>query len=153
MATFSLQQGRAYGSLRFGASPVDAEKIFGAPEEIEDVEGIAELPTLVWHYWNQGFSLFFDRESGERFSCVEFEVREETTLFDVPVFGMKEAELKQLFRQQGFKELDEENQDWGEKRISFDDAHTDCYFERGKLVSINSGVHLQVETVPLILPN
>jgi len=35
---------------------------------------------------------------------------------------------------------DTEIQDWGEKRLSFDDAGLDCYFENGKLVSINFGV-------------
>ena len=30
-----------------------------------------------------------------------------------------------------------EQHDWGEKRLSFDEAHIDFYFEKNKLISIN----------------
>ena len=35
---------------------------------------------------------------------------------------------------------DSEKQEWGEKRLSFDEAGLDCYYENGRLTSINFGV-------------
>jgi hypothetical protein len=41
---------------------------------------------------------------------------------------------------QGFKEIDAENLPWGGKRISFEDANIDFYYEDDKLTAINWGI-------------
>ena len=43
-------------------------------------------------------------------------------------------------KQHNYILTDTEKQDWGEKRLSFDEAGLDCYFENGRLSSINFGV-------------
>ena len=65
---------------------------------------------------------------------------------------MKETEIIELFKQHAFPLSETEQHSWGEKRLSFDAAFADLYFEKGKLVSINfsapdypeglSGLHL-----------
>jgi len=61
-------------------------------------------------------------------------------LLNEKVFQLKEHELIALLKLNGYPLSDSENHEWGEKRISFDDANLDCYYEKGKLVSINFGV-------------
>ena len=46
--------------LLFGSSMTDAEKVFGKADESEFLEDIEEFQSTVWHYWDRGFSLFFD---------------------------------------------------------------------------------------------
>ena len=75
----------------------------------------------------------------KKFSSVEVD-NDETTLFSELVFKLKETQLIDLMKLNGYPLTDTEQQEWGEKRISFDDGGLDCYFENGKLVSINFGV-------------
>ena len=65
---------------------------------------------------------------------------------------LTEQELKKLMTEKGFKELDEEKEQWGEKRISFDDADIDFYFENGKLISVNYSLPVFAPSF-VILPN
>lgn len=139
------------GTLKFGASMSEVEKHFGKPEEVEKVEGETDYKTTVWHYWDRGFSLFFDEEEKNNFTCVEID-NEEALLWDKQVFNMNEEEIKALFKSKGFTEIDTEEEEWGEKRISYDDAVVDMYFEDGELTSINYGVFPEDEKI-LILPN
>lgn len=131
---------KSFGGLPFGASGHEAEKIFGPPEEAEQLEAIDGSISLVWHYWTKGFTLFFDQAENGRFCCAEIDRSVILNLWEENIFRLNEPQLKNLFREKGFKELDEEQHEWGEKRISFDDAMADFYFENGILVSVNFGV-------------
>jgi hypothetical protein len=51
-----------------------------------------------------------------------------------------------------FQLSDTEQQEWGEKRLSFDEAGLDCYFENNKMISINFGVIDDINTYQF-LPN
>jgi hypothetical protein len=61
-------------------------------------------------------------------------------LFDRKVFEMDEFQIQDLMINQGFKEIDAENLPWGGKRISFEDANIDFYYEDDKLTAINWGI-------------
>ena len=139
------------GALRFGASPDEVLRCFGPCDESEELDTAGEHKSMVWHYWDRGFSVFFDVASGNRFSCVEID-DDSAQIWGKRIFEMKEAEIKTLFQSKGFRDLDEEDQDWGEKRVSFDDALIDFYFEKDRLISINYGVHL-ADTKDVIFPN
>jgi len=144
-----LQEG--FGPLPFGARTEEALRCFGPAEETENMDAGEEHRSLVWHYWTRGFSLFFDPNNEDRFSCVEID-DENVKLWGNAIFTMSEQQLKALFFSKGFKELDEEMHEWGEKRLSFDDALIDLYFENGKLISINYGVYLDDKKF-VIMPN
>ncbi|MEW6469513.1 MAG: hypothetical protein AB1458_11335 [Bacteroidota bacterium] len=126
--------------LLFGKTRQDAQSAFGKPDETETIEsGDGEYKTEVWHYWKKGFSLFFDENVDYRFTCVEIDNRS-ATIWETPVFMLSETEIIDLFKSKGYKDIDSEVHEWGERRISFDDALVDLYFENNKLVSVNYGV-------------
>ena len=122
--------------LRFGATMVEAQKYFGKPESVENIDEIEEYKSIVWHYLKHGFSLFFDDSLHNTFSCVELD-EESSLLWDTHIFKMSEKEIIKLFKEKGFKEMETEEHEWGERRVSFDDAILDLYFEKDKLVSVN----------------
>ncbi len=131
---------KGFGSLMFWTLISEAEIIYGKPEEIQVLEDpILETACTVYHYWDLGFSLFFDNKNQKKLSSVEVDNRD-TLLFGVKIFSLTEKELIELMKQNGFTLSDTEKQDWGEKRVSFDEAGLDCYFENNKLVSLNFGV-------------
>lgn len=137
--SFEIKPREGIGKLRFGATMKDAEIQFGPAEEVEHLEGEGDYKAVVWHYWDLGFSLFFDESDKQTFTCVEID-NEEAMLWGKRVFEMNEEEIVRFFKEKGYRDLDSEVHEWGEKRVSFDDAVVDLYFENGQLVSINYGV-------------
>jgi hypothetical protein len=135
-----------FGDLTFGASPSDVESIFGEPEEIEDLPGEAdESDAEVWNYWEDGHTVFFEKDLGGR--CTSFETdNNNSVLFGSHVFDLNEKELIQLMEKNGYKEIDIEDEEWGERRVSFSDAVMDFYFENDKLISVSWGVFVNLET-------
>ena len=136
---------RSFGNFPFGSSTKDAELFFGTSEETEIIDGMDGSSSLVWHYWEKGFSLFFDRLQTEKFCCVEVDNSVHLIFDGIHLFTLGEKELKNELSKKGYKDLEEEQHEWGEKRITFDDAMADFYFENGKLISINYSVSLSNE--------
>jgi hypothetical protein len=131
---------KGFCNLAFGATKEVAKLTFGEPEEVQNLEDdILNNNSLVYHYWEQGYSLFFDMNKNQSFCSVEID-NKETLLFNEPVFTLKEKELIALMERNGYKLSDTEVHNWGEKRVSFDEAGLDCYFENNKLVSVNFGL-------------
>lgn len=127
-------------TLAFGATTEEAKLVFGPPEEEQVItDEILNNNSLVYHYWNEGFSLFFNTNLNYSFSSVEID-NKELVLFDVKIFSLKEKEIIELMKKHGYSLSDTEVHKWGEKRISFDEAGLDCYFENSKLVSVNFGL-------------
>ena len=138
--TLEIQLMKGFSNFNFGQIVTDAEALFGLADEAQTLEDdILETSSYVMHYWSLGFSLFFDKNKGNAFSSVEVD-NKETLMFKQKVFSMSEKALIELLKVNGYKLSDSETHSWGEKRLSFDDAGLDCYFENGKLVSINFGV-------------
>jgi hypothetical protein len=129
----------------------EAEHTFGKPEETELLDDIDDCQATVWHYWDDGFTLFFDEHDNRFFNCAEID-NPSTLLWGQKVFSMNEKQIIQLFKTKGFIRFETEQQEWGEKRLSFDDANIDFYFEKNKLCSINYGKPSQNSSI-LILPN
>ncbi|MBC7693907.1 MAG: hypothetical protein H7141_00520 [Burkholderiales bacterium] len=131
---------KGFCTLNFGVSSVDAELVFGKPEEIQVLDDpILETSCTVYHYWDSGFSLFFDNKNSMKFGSVEVD-NEDTLLFGKKLFSLNEEQLISVMKEHSYALSDTEKQEWGEKRLSFDEAGLDCYFENQKLTSINFGV-------------
>lgn len=138
--SLEIQLLKGFCNFNFGQIVTEAEALFGPAEESQTLEDdLLETSSYVLHYWTQGFSLFFDKNKGNTFTSVEVD-NKETLLFKQKVFTMNEKALTELLKANGYKLTDTENHAWGEKRLSFDDAGLDCYFENGRLISINFGV-------------
>ena len=135
-----IQLLKGFCNFSFGQIVSEAETLFGPAEEAQTLEDdILETSSYVLHYWSQGYSLFFDKSKGNTFTSVEVD-NKETLLFKQKPFNMNEKTLTELLKTTGYKLTETENHSWGEKRLSFDDAGLDCYFENGRLISINFGV-------------
>lgn len=131
---------KGFSNFNFGQTITEAETIFGKPEESQVLDDdILETSCTVLHYWDLGFSLFFDNKNFKKFSSVEVDC-EDTVLYGEKIFMLKEQQVIDLMKTNGYSLTDTEQQEWGEKRLGFDDAGLDCYFENGKLSSINFGV-------------
>lgn len=149
--TLEIKPRQGLSQLRFGVTRSEAEKYFGKPEDIEHIDDIKDYKSIVWHYWKYGFSLFFDDRLQNTFSCVEID-EGDALLWGLPVFKMTEKKIIKLFKAKNFTEIDAEEHEWGEKRISFDDAIVDLYFEKEKLKSINYCAPPNIQDV-LLFPN
>ncbi len=125
-------------SLVFGMTMNDAQKLFGKPEEEVKLDDIEDFQATVWHYWQNGVSLFFDENDNQHFFSVEID-NLDTELWGHKIFTLKEKQIIELFKIKGFEQSDAEMHEWGEKRVTFDALNIDFYFEKNNLVSINFG--------------
>ncbi len=127
--------------LKFGDSPETVKNLLGEPLEIEDIgdEGDEDLDTILWSYDELGLTVFFEGKNNHVLSCFETD-NEATTLFGKKLFELSETEIIALMKENGLTQMDVEEEEWGEKRISFDEALIDFYFQNNKLVTVNWGV-------------
>ncbi|MDP4292673.1 MAG: hypothetical protein Q8908_16455 [Bacteroidota bacterium] len=129
--------------IDFGATTEEVAEKFGKPDETEELdEGDDELETVIWTYNDKGVTLFFDGDDPKLFSCVETD-NKNTTLFGRKIFAMTSQEIIDMMTAHGFEEVDEDIEDWGEKRLSFDEALIDFYFEKDEMVTVNWGVFFE----------
>ncbi|MCX6297139.1 MAG: hypothetical protein NTX97_13995 [Bacteroidetes bacterium] len=94
--------------------------------------------------------VFFDESNNQLFCCVEID-NEDVILWGQKIFSLNEKQIIDLFKSKGITVFETEVHEWGEKRLSFDQANIDFYFEKNILSSINYGKSEM--DLPLILPN
>ena len=59
---------KGFCSITFGETQESIKKILGEPEEIQTLEDeILNTSSMVYHYWDLGFSLFFDNNKNQTF--------------------------------------------------------------------------------------
>ncbi|HTA61103.1 MAG TPA: hypothetical protein VK835_01550 [Bacteroidia bacterium] len=128
---------KGFCDLFFGDSPQRAITLFGEPNEKEElIDELFNEKSMVYHYWDHGFSLFFKNDENKGLHCVEVD-NKEAVLLGEKLFALKEEDIISLFKKNAFPLSETEQHTWGEKRMSFDEAFADLYFEKGKLISIN----------------
>ena len=111
--------------------------LFGNPNQKEELtDELLNEKSTVFHYWEGGFSLFFKNDGNKSLHCVEID-NKEALLFGQKVFTLQEEAIKTIFKQNAYPLTETEQHPWGEKRLSFDEAFADLYFENQKLISIN----------------
>jgi hypothetical protein len=140
-------------NLKFGVKQEDVKRILGEPDDIENMEEEGEFSSLIWQYWDMGLTIFFDELDNSIFASAEVE-DPDAIVFGQRIFDLSEKEAVALFKENGYTELDVEDHDWGERRISFDDAMVDLYYEKGRLNCVNLSTDITTADItPLILPN
>jgi len=133
----------------FGSSMDDIRSFIGNPDHVEDLqeEEIDEdLHTVLWDYDQEKITVFFEGEEDLIFSCIETS-HPETFLFDKRIFDLSKDEIMKLMNDNSFTEIEMGQEEWGEQRISFDDALIDFYFENNRLSSVNWGVIVDEEGI------
>jgi hypothetical protein len=128
-----------FGELQFGETSEHVITLLGEPEEIETIQDDDDFNTTILNYWKTGLSAFFEGVDKSVLSCLETDI-EESTLFGKKVFEMNELQVIDLMKEHGYEVAETEEEDDGERRISYDDALIDFFFHEGHMIAVNWGV-------------
>ncbi len=131
----NIKQG--VGDLRFAMPVEEAMTVMGTADEVENIDNAADESTTVLRYNDQGITLFFEGENPQ-LACIDL-ANEECTLFGQSVFELNERAIVDLMVKNNYLEQDVDDEDWGERRVSFPEGNIDFYFDDGELVSIILG--------------
>src|ERR1035437_1285722 len=124
---FNIRLLEGLNDLEFGSTEEEVLLSFGEPEEIETVIEEDGIAYLLWHYWSKGCSVFYQMLDVHRFCCVEIDSNN-SLLFDQYIFYKSESEIIELFKENDFTEIESEDLEDGEKRLTFPEAIIDLYF-------------------------
>ncbi len=125
------------GDIRFGM-PVDAVvAVLGKPDDEEQIENVNNEFTTVLHYNDLDITLFFEGDP-RLLACIDIS-NENFTLFGEDVFDLGERELVKLMVANNYAEQDVEDEDWGERRVSFPRGNIDFFFIDDVITSIIFG--------------
>ncbi len=131
---------KGFGDLKFGADQATVEAYFGPPQETESLDIEGEIHEVeVWSYWEQGHSVYFEKELNNVCTNIETD-SEHATLFGKKVFEMTEDQILELMQSNGFKDFEIEEEDEDEKIIFFHDAHLQFVFEGEDMVLVSWAV-------------
>ncbi|MFC6996557.1 hypothetical protein [Rufibacter roseus] len=136
-----IQLGRGIGDLTFGLSMEQVEDIMGEPEEIEESSEEDEFEHKAFNYWDTGFSFYFDKEDDYRLSCIET-ANPNVTLWGKKIFELSLQEVEDLFKANGVQSVEKEKIENNVTCLSYEKEMIDLYFEEGKLLAVNFGVHM-----------
>ena len=149
LSNYKIIPNKGFGEFEFGI-PMDTfvEK-YGEPEEIDTVDEDEELNTLILHYWNKGFSLFFVGLSNPILAGVETD-HLNTELYGEKIMGKSETDIVVLMEKNGqidSEEGIEENvgDSHNDRRLSYDESMMDFFFRDDQLVYMNFGVFVDNE--------
>lgn len=125
--------------IKFGCTPELIRSILGDPDEVEELESAVEgaVESIVWNYPDQGLNFFFDAANGEPTLTTIESDNLETALFGVKIFNVTRDSIIEKMKSKGFKEIDEDDETWGEHRVTFEDAQTDFYFDDQELTLVS----------------
>lgn len=126
------------GDIKFGEIPENVTKIFGEPEQAEEITSDDDLKTTILSY-NNGVTIFLEGIVEPVVSNFDID-NKKASLFGKEIFGMQENDIIALMNEKGYREIEKEEEEWGEVRLTFDDALVDFYFEEEKLVAVSWGV-------------
>ena len=140
MEKFVIEPLKGFGEIPFGMALDDAVKRLGNPnfyEELSDMEETGNR-SIFYEYDDIETNIYFEGITKSVVACFETE-NEEAVLYGTKVFGLSRAEVIVLMQDNGFKELEEEDED-GEHRVSFEDAMIDFFFDDNKMTAVSWGV-------------
>ncbi|RIJ37639.1 hypothetical protein [Pontibacter oryzae] len=141
MINKDIRLGKGLGKIKFGLTMEEVEELLGEPEEVEESDEEDEFEHQAWNYWEDGYSLYFDKEDDYRLSCIETANRE-VQIWGERIFEMSRAQIIQLFADNDITNPEEEEAETGETRISFEKEMIDLYFDEDQLIAINFGVFI-----------
>ena len=140
MEKFIIEPLKGFGEIPFGMPVDDAVKILGSPSSYEELSDLEETGNRSIFYGYEDFEtkIYFEGVTKSVVACFETENRD-SVLYGTKVFELSRAEVKELMRENGFSELEEEDED-GEHRISFGDAIIDFFFDGDVMKAVNWSV-------------
>lgn len=140
MKNFVIEPLKGFGEIPFGMSLDDAVKVLGTPnyyEELSDMEETGNR-SIYYEYEELDTNIYFEGITKSVIACFETE-NEKSELYGTKVFDLNRAQVIELMRENGFSELEEEEED-GEHRVSFEDAMIDFFFDGNTMTAVSWGV-------------
>ena len=140
MEKFIIEPLKGFGEIPFGMSLDDAVKLLGNPnyyEELSDMEE-TENRSIYYEYGALDTNIYFEGITKSVAACFETE-NEKSELYGTKVFDLSREQVIELMRENGFSELEEEDED-GEHRVSFEDAMIDFFFDGESMTAVSWGV-------------
>lgn len=122
-------------TVKFNMPVEEVVAILGQANEVENIDNAADETTTVLRYENM--TLFFEGEN-PTLSCIDI-TDEGTTLFEKKIFDMNEKEIVQLMVDNHYFEQDVDTEEWGERRVTFNEGNIDFFFEDDELMSVVFG--------------
>jgi len=129
---------RGLGDILFSKSIDRTVQKLGQPDHIEEIDGLDDENSMAYFYDKYHLIAFFEGFDNMVLSILETK-NPDVTLFGEKVFDMDEIGIHKMMKDHGYEEIDSEILTWGGKRISFEEANMDFYFENSKLTAINWG--------------
>lgn len=146
--TLEIKPLEGFGELEFGMTPDEVFEYLGQPDEEEVLEDDEMGDTKVLSYWNKSVSAFFDDPEDPVLTNLETD-NPDAMLFGKRIFAMKEKEIIKLMNDNGFSEMEvedlEDEEYENERRVSFDEAQMDFFFEDEILTVISWGADFEYE--------
>jgi len=130
---------KGLGEIQFGCTPEIVRAQLGEPDEVEELESAidGDVESIVWNYPDSGLNFFFDAANGEpTLSTIESD-NLETVLFNSLIFNITRDQIISLMKENSYSEIDEEDETWGEHRVTFEDAQIDFYFTDEELTLVS----------------
>jgi len=130
---------KGLGDIHFGCTPEVVRAIYGDPEDVEELESAIDgvVESIVWNYPDEGLNFFFDAANGEpTLSTIESD-NLESVLFNSRIFNITRDNVITLMNENGYKDIDEDDETWGEHRVTFEDAQIDFYFADQELTLVS----------------
>ena len=140
MEKFVIEPLKGFGDIPFGMAMDDAVKKLGSPnfyEELSDMEETGNR-SIFYEYDDIETNIYFEGITKSVVACFETE-NHDAVLFSTKVMELNRAEVIELMHENGFKELEEEDED-GEHRVSFEDAMIDFFFNGDEMTAVSWGV-------------
>lgn len=137
--SLEIKPKEGYGELNFGETTEVVISLLGDAEEVEDIADDEEFNTVILNYWDKGVSIFMEGVEKSVVACFETE-NEESTMYGKKIFAMDEKAITDLMTSKKFEVAETEMEEDNIKRVSYDDAMIDFFFEGKELVAVNWGV-------------
>ena len=140
MKDFTIMPLKGYGEVPFGMTLDDAVKLLNMPDFYEELSDMEETGnrSIYYEYDELATNIYFEGITKSVVACFETE-NEAATLYGKKVFDLKKDDVVKLMKDNGFKDLDEGDED-GELRVSFEDALIDFFFDGDTMTAVSWGV-------------
>lgn len=134
--TLDIHIKQGIGDIKFQMPIDDVIAILGETPEVETIDNAVDETTTVLRYTN-GMTFFFEGDN-QNLTCIDIS-NPDITLFGKKIFDLTEKEIVNLMVENKYFEQDVDNEDWGERRVTFNEANIDFYFEDEELQSVIIG--------------
>ena len=134
--TFDIHIKQGIGDLKFDMPVEEVVAILGEADEVETIDNAVDETTTVLRY-HDSLTLFFEGDN-PILSCIDI-TNEDATLFGKEIFDMNEKEIVRLMVDNHNFDQDVDNEEWGERRITFNEGNIDFFLEDDELMSVIIG--------------